>query len=378
VLVANLLDLLERLAPAQLAQPWDNSGLLVGDKAAPVCRMLAALEVTEAVLAEAVAGGYDTVLTHHPLLFTAVRSLVEAHPKERLLRGLVQNHLTLIACHTNLDAAPGGIADIAAEALGLRFVTPLEPASAGWVKFVGFVPADALDKVAAAVFEAGAGGIGDYSECAFATQGTGWFTPGLGSHPRVGELGSPERTPEVRWETVAPKERAAAVVRAFVAAHPYEEPAFDLYPVNDLLPVLGLGRVGELSAKTTVKSLAERVAEVFGLPWAAWSGDGAGQVTRVGVLPGSARGSVELALGRCDALVTGDLGYHYSELASERGMAIIDAPHGDLECWAFKRWCGPLGTLLAFEGVELVVSDKWRSPWKRVDSTVGGSGRPSE
>jgi dinuclear metal center YbgI/SA1388 family protein len=378
VLVADLLDLVERLAPAQLAQPWDNSGLLVGDKAAPVRRMLAALEVTEAVLAEAVAGGYDTVLTHHPLLFTAVRSLVEAHPKERLLRGLVQNHLTLIACHTNLDAAPGGIADIAAEALGLRDVSPLEPASTGWVKFVGFVPADALDKVAAAVFEAGAGGIGDYSECAFATQGTGWFTPGLGSHPRVGELGSPERTPEVRWETVAPKERAAAVVRAFVAAHPYEEPAFDLYPVDDLLPLVGLGRVGELPAKTTVESLADRVAQVFRLPWAAWSGDGAGQVTRVGVLPGSGRGSVELALGRCDALVTGDLGYHDSELASELGMAIIDAPHGDLEWWAFKRWCGSVGTLLASEGVELVVSDKWRSPWKRVKGSSDGLGRSSE
>ena len=263
MLVADLLSAIERLAPAHLAQPWDNSGLLVGDRAAPVHRVLAALELTEAVLAEAVAGGFDTVLTHHPLLFAPVRSLVDSHPKERLLRGLVQNHITLIACHTNLDAAPGGMADIAAEALGLRDVSPLEQASAGWVKFVGFVPAEALDKVAAAVFAAGAGGIGDYSECAFAGQGTGWFTPGVDSHPAVGEVAKPARVPEVRWETVAPKERAAAVVSAFVAAHPYEEPAFDLYPVEDVLPLVGLGRVGDLPAKMTVEALAKRVAQVF-------------------------------------------------------------------------------------------------------------------
>jgi dinuclear metal center YbgI/SA1388 family protein len=366
VLVADLLRLLERLAPAHLAQPWDNCGLLVGDSAAPVCRVLSTLELTAAVLEEVVAGGFDTVLTHHPLLFTPVRTLVESHPKERLLRGLVQNRITLVACHTNLDAAAGGLADIAAEALGLRDVAPLEPASAGWVKFVGFVPADALDKVAAAVFAAGGGGIGDYSECGFASEGTGWFTPGSGSHPAVGEVAKPERTPEVRWETVAPRERVAAVVRAFVSAHPYEEPAFDLYPVDDVLALVGLGRVGVLPVKTTVESLSSRVAELFELPSVAWSGDGGATVTRVGVLPGSGRGSAESASGVCDALITGDLGYHDSEIASEGGLSLIDAPHGDLEWWAFKRWCGSLTAQLASEGVGLTVSDKWRSPWKRL------------
>jgi hypothetical protein len=125
----------------------------------------------------------------------------------------VGNSVNLIACHTNLDAAPGGIADIVAGALGLRDVSPLEPASAGWVKFVGFVPAEALDKVAAAVFAAGAGGIGHYSECGFSSNGTGWFTPGEGSRPAVGTAGKPARTPEVRWETVAPKERMGAMVK---------------------------------------------------------------------------------------------------------------------------------------------------------------------
>ena len=187
MLVGDLLCVLERLAPAHLAQPGDNSGLLVGDKWATVRRVLAALELTEGVLSEAIAGEYDTVLTHHPLLYTPVRSLVESRPKERLLRSLVAKQMTLIACHTNLDAAPGGLAEIAGEALGLRDMVPLEPSSAGWYKLVGFIPSEAVDAVAAAVFAAGAGGIGNYAECAFAANGTGWFTPGTGSHPAVGD-----------------------------------------------------------------------------------------------------------------------------------------------------------------------------------------------
>jgi dinuclear metal center YbgI/SA1388 family protein len=365
VLVADLLQVLEPLAPAHLAQPWDNSGLLVGDHASPVHKILATLELTEAVLAEAVAGGFDTVISHHPLLFTSLRTVVESRPKERLVRGLVRHDLSLIACHTNLDAAPGGLADIAAKALGLRDVSPLEPASAGWVKFAGFVPPEAVEGVAAAVFAAGAGGIGAYSECGFASEGTGWFTPGASSHPAVGRQGRPERTSEVRWETVVPKERVAAVVRAFVTAHPYEEPAFDLYQVQDVLPLAGLGRVGRLTKKLTLEALTHLVAQVFELHSVAWSGDATARVERVGILPGSGRGSVEKAVGVCDALVTGDMHYHDSELASAKGLALVDAPHGDLEWWTFKRWCRSLSSALAAENVTLTLTQQWRSAWTR-------------
>jgi dinuclear metal center YbgI/SA1388 family protein len=366
VLVADLLRVLDRLAPWHLAQPWDNCGLLVGDAAAPVRRILAALELDEAVLGEAIAGAFDLVLTHHPVLFAPVKSLVESRPKERLLRGLVRQGISVIACHTNLDSAPGGLADITAEALGLQNTVPLEPASAGWVKFVGFVPKEAVDRVAAAVFAAGAGGIGRYSECGFACSGTGWFTPGLGSQPTVGEPGRAERTPEVRWETVAPRESVGSVVRAFVAAHPYEEPAFDLYPVDDVLPLVGLGRVGELPTAMPLERLAQTVAEIFELSSVAWSGDGDAEVRRVGILPGSGRGSVEKAAGRCDVLVTGDLGYHDGEHTVERDLALIDAPHAELEWWAFRRWCGSLEGELQSQGATLALSDIWTPAWSRL------------
>jgi dinuclear metal center YbgI/SA1388 family protein len=366
VLVADLQSVLEKLAPSSLAQPGDNIGLLVGDGRAAVRRVLLALELTGPVLDEALAGGCDTVLTHHPFLFSPVRSLVESRPRERLLRRLVAEHMTLIACHTNLDAAPGGLAEIAGEALGLRDMSPLEPASAGWYKLVGFVPAEAVESVADAVFSAGVGGIGNYRECAFATDGTGWFTALPGAHPAVGQVAKPQRTPEVRWETVVPRSRLADAVQAFVRAHPYEEPAFDIYPIEDVLPGAGLGRVGELARPLSVAALAELAGEAFEVGGVPYSGDGSRMVTRVGVLPGSGRSAIDTAAGRCEVLITGDVGYHAADQAAEGALSLIDVPHGDFEWWAFRRWSQRLENELAGSGVSLSISQAWASLWKGV------------
>ncbi|MBN1320945.1 MAG: Nif3-like dinuclear metal center hexameric protein [Thermoleophilia bacterium] len=377
MLVADLLRLLDRLAPAHLAQPGDNCGLLVGDEKAPVRRVLAALELTGPVLEEAVARSCDTVLTHHPLLFSPVSTLVESRPREALLRRLVAEHVTLIACHTNLDSARDGLAEIAAAALRLRNTAPLEHAATGWCKLVGFVPAEALEAVATAVFAAGAGGIGNYRDCAFTSQGTGWFTPGPGSEPTVGEVSRPERTPEVRWETVVPRGRLGAAIRAFVDAHPYEEPAFDVYAVEDVLGHVGLGRVGTLDAPMSVRALAEMTAQVCDLSAASWCGDGARMVSRVGVLPGSGRGLLDAALGLCEVLVTGDVTYHDAERALESGLSLVDVPHGEFEWWAFRRWVSEvLAEGLRDSSVSVGVSERWHAPWEHVSAEGGPSTPP--
>ncbi|MCE5252732.1 MAG: Nif3-like dinuclear metal center hexameric protein [Actinomycetia bacterium] len=361
--VADLLGIIERLAPLELAQPGDNCGLLVGNRQASVARLLISLELTDAVLEEALADGCDAILTHHPLLFTPVRTLAESCPRERLVRRLIREGLTLIACHTNLDAARGGLAEIAGEGLGLQGMTPLEMAPAHWYKLAGFIPPEAVDTVAAAVFAAGAGNIGDYRECAFAAEGTGWFTPLPGSHPAVGRVSRPERAPEVRWETVVPRGRLVDAIRAFVGAHPYEEPAFDVFPVDDVAPRAGLGRVGGLERPTSVRGLAERTARVFGLDTVKWSGDGERIVGRVAVLPGSGRSLVETAAARCEVLISGDLGYHAAEQAAEKGLSLIDVPHGSFEWWAFRRWAEKLAGESAGLGLDTAISKQWRPPW---------------
>jgi len=363
MLLEEMLGLIERLAPGGLAQEWDNSGLLVGDEKAAVERVLVALELDEAVVGEALAGGFDTIITHHPLLFTPIKSLVESNHKERLLRKLVAGDIALVACHTNVDASSGGLADIAAEALGLQKTEPLVPASAGWHKLVAYIPVDATEAVAEAVFAAGGGGVGNYSGCAFRVEGQGLFTPGEGSRPVVGKVGLSERTREDRWETVVPRHRLGEVVRAFVAAHPYEEPAFDLYAVEDVLPGVGIGRVGALTEECSVRSLAQKALEQFGASRVVWSGDGERTVQRAAVLPGSGRGSIREAAGRCEALITGDLSHHDAEEAEDVDLALVDVPHGEIEWWAFRRWSETLDKELAGQGVLLSASKKWVSPW---------------
>jgi dinuclear metal center YbgI/SA1388 family protein len=362
MLVADLEAVLEKLAPRALAEPGDNVGLLVGDRQAAARRVLVSLELTDSVLAEAVAGGCDTILTHHPFLFSPVSSVVESRPRERVVRELVRRGIDLFACHTNLDSAEGGIGAIAAEALGLEGVVPLRRNPAGWAKFVGFVPPEAVEKVAAAVFAAGAGGIGAYEDCAFAAEGRGWFTPGPEAHPAIGQLDVPERVPELRWETIVPRGRLGAVIEAYLAAHPYEEPAFDVYAVEDVLTRAGLGRSGALPVPTTVAELAGQVAGLFDLSTCAWAGDGARQVRRVAVVPGSGRSLMGDAAGH-DVLITGDLGYHEADRVAEMGLAVINAPHGELEWWCMRRWIPALEAALTGSGVRVVTSKAWRSPW---------------
>ena len=161
------------------------------------------------------------------------------------------------------------------------------------------------------------------------------------------------------------------VVRAYVAAHPYEEPAFDLYPVEDVLPGVGLGRVGALPEQMCVRLLAGQAAEVYEVPGVTWSGDGDAMVQRVGVLPGSGRGCIENAAGQCDALITSDMAYHDADQAAEKGVALIDVPHGEFEWWAFKRWVGTLPEEFVGGKVAVTVSQEWQSPW----SQLWGGGR---
>jgi dinuclear metal center YbgI/SA1388 family protein len=378
MLVSELIRILDELAPFCLAEPWDNCGLLVGDESAPVVRVLVALELTEAVLREAIDGRYDTILTHHPVLFAPVRRVVQSDAQARLLRDAIRAGVNLIACHTNLDSAPGGIAEIVAEAVGLNGMVPLQMASAGWYKFVGFVPQGVLPQVSQAVFAAGAGVIGEYDDCAYATGGEGWFKPGPKAKPTVGEASKAERVAEVRWETVVRRGQLDGAIRAFVDAHPYEEPAFDVYPLEDRLLRAGLGRVGDLDSAMTVDALATRAAAAFGIAEPLIGGDVGRSVRRVAVLPGSGGSLLSEAAGVADAFITGDLSYHDSDRALGLGLALVVLPHGELEWGAMSRWGDVLAGRLASSGVTISQTQAWNAPWKRVGSLAAGRPTPSK
>lgn len=364
MLIQDLELVLDELAPFATAESWDNVGLLVGRRSAVAHKVLVALDLTEDVVQEAVTGGYQAIVAHHPLLFVPLRRVTDGDRAGIIVSQLIAADVSAFALHTNLDGAPGGLCDLVAGELGLAEVAPLVRTPARWKKFVGFVPVDSLPKVSAACFSAGAGAIGKYRECSFSVEGQGTFLPEEGAHPAIGAVGRRESAAEVRFETVVPEHLAPAVVRAYIAAHPYEEPAFDLYPVEDLLTRSGQGRVGLLRESASVESLAETMGELLGLSQVAFSGEGNRLVDRVAVVTGSDGGLIEEAAAQAELLITGDLRYHDAERAADLGLALVSAPHFELESWALRQWAGGLAEMLGARRVQVSYSSSEVGPWR--------------
>ena len=245
-LAREIAEAVERIAPISLAEDWDNPGLQVGSLGGEVNRVLVALTPMTEVFEEAEKIGANFLLFHHPLIFRGLNSVdTNSYPGGLIMRTMKGN-LTVHAAHTNYDAAPGGVSVALAEALGL--VGPLEVVvpRGSMRKLVVFVPEDDADSVAATLTEAGAGVIGEYTHCTFRAPGTGTFFGGEGTDPYAGEKGRLERVPELRIETVVPAHAAHGAELAARDAHPYEEPALDVYPVDGHPEGCGYGRAGRL------------------------------------------------------------------------------------------------------------------------------------
>jgi len=338
--VRDILTAVDRLAPFRLAESWDNVGLLLGDAGAEVRRVLVALDVTDAVCDEADAARAEVIVAHHPLIFQPVARLTADTPPGRLALRLAAAGRAVIAAHTNLDSADGGLCDLLARRIG---VEPTEPLEAGRAerryKIVCFVPEADLEAVAAAAFDAGAGRVGDYGETAFEVSGTGRFTPGQGAHPAEGEVGRPNRIAERRIETVAPADRLGAVVAAMARAHPYEEPVIDAYALADPPARTGLGRVGPINDSRTLGDLADKVKEALRCESVHLAGNPAAPVERAGVVTGAGGGmtSALLAAG-CQAYVTGEMKYHDVQDLAARGIGVILGGHWRTERVTMEAW----------------------------------------
>lgn len=324
-----VLEALEALAPRRLAEEWDNVGLQLGQPAQPVERVLVALDVSAAVVAEAREKKADLIVAHHPFLFKPLRQIRTDLPQGKLVQALLQDNIAVYAAHTNLDRAPGGLNDWLAEALGLQQVEVLQPGPAdALVKLVTFVPQEQAEQVRQALGDAGAGHIGQYSHCSFQTTGEGAFLPLAGTRPFLGKPGKLERVAEVRLETILPRRFANRVVRALLRSHPYEEVAYDLYPLLNERPEGGLGRLGLLQAEISLAQLAEQVAAALEIPGLRQVGDGARRVRKVAVCGGAGAGLVSrAAFCGADVLVTGDVKYHEAQEAQNSGLGLLDAGH---------------------------------------------------
>jgi dinuclear metal center YbgI/SA1388 family protein len=368
--LADVIAALEAAYPPDLAQDWDAVGLVCGDPDEKVARVLVAVDPVPATVEEALDTGVQLLLTHHPLLLRGVHGVGADTPKGALVHRLVRGGAALFTAHTNADAADPGVSDALADALGLAVEGPLESVpSAPLDKIITFVPVGpAITAVHDAMAAAGAGAIGDYSHCSFASAGTGQFKPLEGAHPAIGQVGKLERVAETRLEMVLPRGRRADVIAALRGAHPYEEPAFDVLALADLPSSRGLGRIGTLPEPEPLHAFADRVAAA--LPATAWGVRAAGEpersVRRVAVCGGAGDSALGAAVAAgVDAYVTADLRHHPAAehlLANPVGPALVDVAH-----WASEwPWCAQAaGVVQAALGgsVEVRVSTLRTDPW---------------
>lgn len=324
MLLRDVVRVLETIAPTQLAESWDNVGLLVGDPAQEVRTVLLAIDATVPVIDEAAREQAELVLAYHPAIFEGLKRFTAGMPAfEAARRGIA-----IYSPHTALDVADGGTNDVLADALGMTARRPLRasPAKDAQYKLVTFVPEEAADRVGEAMFAAGAGRIGQYSSCSFRAAGTGTFFGEAGANPAVGEAGRLERAPELRLETVVPIAKVSEIVAAMRKAHPYEEPAFDLVRLAPAPEGPGIGRVGEVAGDR--RSLIERLRAAVGADAAMVAGPLEGPARRAAVCAGAGGELLRDALAAgADVFVTGELRHHDALRAVERGMTVVALRH---------------------------------------------------
>jgi len=257
--VSDIVGIINVIAPFSLAEEWDNAGLQVGNPAAPVGKIMVALDAGRSAVEAAVGACCQLLLTHHPMIFRPLKKISFADPLGRLFALAIRNDLAIISLHTNFDIAEGGVNDLLAERLGVSHCEPLKVTFVeDLVKLSVFVPKGYEERVMHALFSF-SGFIGNYSDCSFQTGGIGTFKPLQGAEPFLGEIGKREYTEETRIEVLLRKGDLNAAVKSLLAVHPYEEPAFDLYPLLNKGKRSGLGRMGELSAALPLAEFAATV-----------------------------------------------------------------------------------------------------------------------
>jgi dinuclear metal center YbgI/SA1388 family protein len=329
--VSDIINELEAWAPPQVAWEKDNVGLQVGDSTLDVQGILIALELTTEVLHEAVQRNCNFLITHHPFIFHPLRDITADTPQGSLLMNLIRSGINLYTAHTNLDFSRNGVSFILAEKLGLTQLRFLHREGISMKKIAVFVPPDHVENVTGAMAQAGAGLLGNYEYCSFRLRGTGTYKPLDGAQPYAGSVGILEQAEEVRLEMVVPSWRLSPVIKAMVAAHPYEEVAYDVYPTESLNPNFGAGVFGYYEAPIGTDDFLSRIKSNLNIPSIRWTPGKSESVHIVAVCGGSGSDLLHTAI-RCgaDAFVTADVKYHTFHDARGK-ILLVDAGHYETE-----------------------------------------------
>ena len=311
VRIKDIANALEMFAPLPLQDGFDNAGLQIGLTEAEVTGVLLCLDVTEAVVDEAAASGCNIIVSHHPLIFSPLKRITGSNYIERCIIKAMSNGIAIYSAHTNIDNAPGGVNYRIAEKLGLQNVRILVPKEDALLKLAVYVPTSAADAVRNALFAAGCGNIGNYDSCSYNVDGFGTFKAGDGCNPFCGEVGELHREQEVRIETVLPAYLKNKVIAALIKAHPYEEPAFDIYQLKNSWGSVGTGVIGELAEERDELEFMQEIKEKFNVGCVRHTPLLGRKIKSVALCGGAGGSFAQAALGAgADIYITGEARYH--------------------------------------------------------------------
>ncbi len=329
--IKELCNYLEEWAPSAYQESYDNSGLLVGGQNREITGVLVSLDCTEAIVEEAIAKGCNLIVSHHPIVFSGLKRLTGKNYVERTVIKAIENKIALFAIHTNLDNVPTGVNKKIADKLGLKDATILAPKSGNLTQLVTYVPEKNAEELRKALAEAGAGKLGNYSDCGFLSKGEGTFKALEGANPFVGEVNKLQREQEIRLEMVFPTYLTSKIEVILKQAHPYEEVAYSLIALENKNVYLGSGMVGSLETPMTLEDFLPFLKEEMEVGCVRYTKDTGKMIKKVALCGGSGSFLLKNAIGaEADIFITGDFKYH-EFFDAENQIIIADIGHFESE-----------------------------------------------
>ena len=329
--IANIISFLESVAHPSLQEQYDNAGLITGDAGWECTGIICSLDATEDVVKEAISKKCNLIVAHHPIIFGGLKKINGKNYIEKTVIAAIKNDIAVYAIHTNLDNVIDGVSGKMAAMLGLKNIAILSPKEGALKKLFTFAPVDKAAQIRNAIFEAGGGHIGNYSECSFSATGTGTFKAGQGTNPYVGNIGEQHSENELKIEVIIPSFLAGRIIAAMKTAHPYEEVAYDVVALSNSHQHIGSGVIGELPEGLDEKAFLSQVKEIFGVPVIRHSPMLGKPIKKIALCGGAGSSLISKALAAgADAFITADMKYHEFFDANGR-LLIADIGHYESE-----------------------------------------------
>lgn len=326
----DIMQELELIAPSHYQEAYDNAGLIVGDASAECTGIVVSLDAIEEVVDEAITKKYNLIVTHHPIIFSGLKKLTGKNYVERTILKAIKNDIAIYAIHTNLDNVKKGVNNKIAEKIGLQNLQILQPKENILKKLIVLTPLDKAEDLRKALFTAGAGHLGKYSECSFNTEGTGTFKPEAGAEPYVGKIGKRHEENEIKIEVIFPGYLEHKILNAMIEAHPYEEVAYDIIALENSHSDVGSGMIGEMDQSLDENVFFEKIKAAFNLKVIKHTNLSGRKIKKVAICGGAGSFLISAAISNnADVYITSDIKYH--EFFDAEKMLLMDIGHYESE-----------------------------------------------